>query len=103
MGIIKAKGLEKKKKACYNRAIGRKAVAFMGLFKSKGEKELEHILFEMKCNLENNYKDSAHNARKRLMERADALYAEGKIKEKVYQKYRLIYEEYTERLKDYRH
>ncbi len=78
-------------------------MAFMGLFKSKGEKELEHILFEMKCNLENNYKDSAHNARKRLMERADALYAEGKIKEKVYQKYRLIYEEYTERLKDYRH
>ena len=75
----------------------------MGLFKSKGEKELEKILFDLKCNLENNYKDSAHNARKRLKERADLLFAEGRISAKVYDKYRLIYEEYTEKLKDYRH
>ena len=75
----------------------------MGLFKSKAERELEHILFDLRCNLENNYKDSAHEARNRLGARARELYAEGKISEKTYNKYRLIYEEYTERLKDYRH
>ena len=75
----------------------------MGLFKSKGEKELANLLFEMRCNLENNYKDSAHNARRRLGQRAEELYAEGKIGPKVYEKYHRIYEEYTEKLKDYRH
>ena len=75
----------------------------MGLFKSKGEKELSALLFEMRCNLENNYKDSAHNARRRLGQRAQELYEEGRISRKVYEKYHRIYEEYTEKLKDYRH
>ena len=75
----------------------------MGLFKSKGEKELERIVFEMKCNLENNYKDSAHDARKRLGTRCAELFEQGKIGAKVYEKYHRIYVEYTEKLKDYRH
>lgn len=75
----------------------------MGLFKSKGEKELAAILFDLRSNLENNYKDSAHNARKKLGVRCEELFAEGKISEKVYNKYHRIYEEYTEKLKDYRH
>ncbi|MBQ8235630.1 MAG: hypothetical protein IJZ37_02975 [Clostridia bacterium] len=75
----------------------------MGLFKSKAERELERILFDLRCNLENNYKDSAHEARKRLGARAEELFREGKISQKTYDKYRVIYEEYTERLKDYRH
>lgn len=75
----------------------------MGLFKNKAERELERILFDLRCNLENNYKDSAHEARKRLGTRALELYNEGKISQKTYEKYRLIYEEYTQRLKDYRH
>ena len=75
----------------------------MGLFKSKGERELSAIYHEMRCKLEYNYKDSAHDARRRLGARAEELFAEGKIGEKVYQKYHRIYEEYTEKLKDYRH
>lgn len=81
----------------------KKEGADLCLFKSKGEKELAGLFHEMKCNLENNYKDSAHNARRRLGARSEALYADGKISLKVYEKYHRLYEEYTEKLKDYRH
>ncbi len=75
----------------------------MGLFKSKGARELEGIIREMKLNLENNYKSTAHEYRKRLGNRCEELYNEGKLSEKDYKKYRAVFEHYTIILKDYHH
>ncbi len=75
----------------------------MRLFKSKGERELERIFESMKINLQNNYKEPAHNDRKRLGDRAEALFSEGKINERVYKKYVCLYEEYSIKLKNYHH
>lgn len=75
----------------------------MNVFKSKGERELESIVKNMKINLQNNYKEPAHNERKKLGARAQELFSERKISEKVYKKYMQIYNEYTIRLKDYHH
>ena len=74
-----------------------------GIFRSRGERELEAIVESMKINLQNNYKEPAHNDRRRIRERADALYAEGRISETVYKRYIRIYDEYTIKLKDYKH
>ena len=73
------------------------------LFKSKGERELGSIVESMKINLQNNYKEPAHNDRRRIKQRAEALYSEKKINEAVYKKYIRIYDEYTIKLKDYKH
>lgn len=75
----------------------------MRFFKSKAEKELDSIIFEMKQYLANNYKDLAHQARKKLLSRAEELYSIGKLKEEQYKEYKSIYERYTVMLKDYRH
>jgi len=72
-------------------------------FKSKGERELEGILAELRANLENNYKSTAQAARVKLGERCEALWSEGKIKERVYKKYRDLFEEYSLMLRDYHH
>ena len=73
------------------------------LFMSRGERELESIVDSMKINLQSNYKEPAHNDRRRIKERAEALYSEKKINESVYKKYIRIYDEYTIKLKDYKH
>ncbi len=75
----------------------------MRLFRSKALKELDDILFEINVNLENNYKSTAHAARQRLGERVEALWQEGKLKEKDYLAYRRKYETYTNMMKDYHH
>ena len=72
-------------------------------FKSKGERELEGILAELKANLENNYKSTAQAARVKLGERCEALRKAGKIGEKTYKKYRDLFEEYSLMLRDYHH
>ena len=71
--------------------------------RSAGERELEGILAELRANLENNYKSTAQAARVKLGERCEALWNEGKIKEKVYKKYRDLFEEYSLMLWDYHH
>lgn len=73
------------------------------LFKSKEKKELDGIIAELGNYLQNNYKGPAHDMRRLLKERADALLAEGRINEDVYKHYVTIYEKYTEMMKDYRH
>ena len=73
------------------------------IFRSRGERELEGIVESMKINLANNYKEPAHKDREKIKERAEALYSERKINESVYKKYMRIYEEYTIKLKDYKH
>ena len=73
------------------------------IFRSRGERELEGIVESMKINLANNYTEPAHKDREKIKERAEALYSERKINESVYKKYMRIYEEYTIKLKDYKH
>ncbi|MBE6611675.1 MAG: hypothetical protein E7632_04190 [Ruminococcaceae bacterium] len=75
----------------------------MKLFRSKTERELDAIIFELQQNLENNYKSVAQDYRRRLGERLDALAAEGKTDEKTLARYRVIYEEYSEKMKNYHH
>lgn len=73
------------------------------IFTSRAVRELDSIIEAMKINLQNNYKEPAHNERKRLGQRTQELYDLGRINEKTYKKYMQIYNEYTIKLKDYRH
>ena len=75
----------------------------MKLFRSKAEKELDMLVFELQQNLENNYKSVAQEYRKKLGERVEKLRAEGKLDEKTHAKYRAIFEEYSEKMRDYHH
>ncbi len=75
----------------------------MRWFRSKAVKELDDIIFEIDVNLQNNYKSTAHAARKKLGERVEVLWQEGKLKEKDYFYYRARYETYTQVMKDYHH
>ena len=75
----------------------------MKLFRSAAERELDAIIDEMKVNLANNYKSTAHAAREKLGRRCEELRKEGRIPEKTYMKYYSVYEEYTIMLKDYHH
>ena len=58
--------------------------------------ELDGLLNEMKINLENNYKDLAHDALKKLHQTLDEYLQNGTLKEKDYKKY-------TARLANYHH
>lgn len=75
----------------------------MKLFRSKAEKELDEIIAQIDINLQNNYKSMAHDARRRLGERCEALHNAGALREKEYIYYRRAYEDYTEKMKDYHH
>ena len=75
----------------------------LGLFKSAAVKELEQIVFELQQNLENNYKDAAQNARVQLGERLEALQKVGKLKEKEYRRFSVLYTEYSARMTGYHH
>lgn len=75
----------------------------MAWFKSRAVKELDGIIEDIEINLSNNYKDVAHEARRRLGRRVEELWAEGKLKEKEYLAYRARFETYTQVMKDYHH
>ena len=75
----------------------------LGIFKSSAVKELEQIAFELQQNLENNYKDAAQNARIRLGERLEALWQDGKLKEKEYRRFSVLYTEYSAKMTGYHH
>lgn len=75
----------------------------MSLFRNAACRELDTFLAELRANLENNYKDTAHEARRHLGSRCEELFAAGKLSEKEYRKYRILYESYTEKMKDYHH
>ena len=72
-------------------------------FRSAAVRELDSILAELKANLENNYKSTAQAARVRLGERCEALYAEGKLKEADYKRYKNLFEEYSLVMRNYHH
>ena len=73
------------------------------MFRNKTKDELDAILNDLKINLENNYKDLAHDALKRLQARLEACRLAGSLKEKDYLKYKKIVDDYTVRLADYHH
>lgn len=72
-------------------------------FRSAAVRELDSILAELKANLENNYKSTAQAARVRLGERCETLYAEGKLKEADYKRYKNLFEEYSLVMRNYHH
>lgn len=73
------------------------------LFRSAAVRELDTILDTLQANLENNYKDAAQNARVRLHDRAEELYASGALSEKEYRRYMAKYTEYSVRMTGYGH
>ncbi len=75
----------------------------MLFFKSKAERELDFILEELKNFLSNNYKDRAHDCRKLLGEKSEEYYQAGKLSKAQYRRYRELYRQYSEKMKDYHH
>lgn len=73
------------------------------MIKKKIRKELEAILNDLRINLENNYKDLAHDALNRLHATLDEYYKSALIKEKDYNKYKKIADDYTQKMMYYHH
>ncbi|MBQ2725365.1 MAG: hypothetical protein IJF78_06655 [Clostridia bacterium] len=73
------------------------------LFKNPAVRELEEIAADLQANLENNYKDAAQAAREKLKRRLDELNAEGKLKEKDYKRFSVMYTEYSVKMTGYHH
>ncbi len=65
--------------------------------------ELDGLQNELRINLENNYKDLAHDALKKLHAVLEAYKADGSIKEKDYLKYKKIADDYSEKMVNYHH
>ena len=65
--------------------------------------ELDRSLNDMKINLENNYKDLAHDALKELHEKLERFHNEGSLKDKDYEKYKKIADGYSNQLRNYHH
>ena len=68
----------------------------MKLFRSRAEKELDGIIFELKQYLANNYKDQAHMMREKLHD-------EKKLPDELFRNYERLYESFTEDMKNYNH
>ena len=73
------------------------------LERRKARKELEHLLFELKQYLSNNYKEPAHNARARLAQRTEELNSIGLLSLKDYDEYRMLCDEYARKMEHYHH
>lgn len=65
--------------------------------------ELESILNDLQVNLENNYKDLAHDALKELHMALETHLTDGTLKEKDYNKYKKIADDYSMKMKNYHH
>lgn len=65
--------------------------------------ELDSILNDLRINLENNYKDLAHDALKKLHGTLEDYLKSGTLKEKDYKKYKKIADDYSNRMADYHH
>ncbi|MBE6619331.1 MAG: hypothetical protein E7626_06100 [Ruminococcaceae bacterium] len=75
----------------------------MCFFRSKAVKELDSIIEDIEQYLMNNYKDLAHDCRKKLEQRTQELYSEGKLSEKQYRSYMLKFRKYSYKMRDYHH
>ena len=65
--------------------------------------ELDNLLKDLQMNLENNYKDLAHDALKKLQITIDTYKDNGAMKEKDYLKYKKIADDYSKRMENYHH
>lgn len=65
--------------------------------------ELETIIQELQVNLENNYKDLARDALKKLHATLEENLATGRMKEKDYNKYKKIADDYSNKMVNYHH
>ena len=73
------------------------------MLKRRIRMELDSLLNDMRMNLENNYKDLAHDALKKFHTTLDAYEADGLMKEKDYIKYKKVADDYSKRMENYHH
>ena len=69
----------------------------------KTKKKLDSLINEMNVNLENNYKDLAHDALKELDRQVTEMAASGELKGKYYEIYRNLVDDTKRRLANYHH
>ena len=70
---------------------------------NKKNKELEAIIAQLESNMANNYKDAAQADFKNLEEKYNSMVAANKLSEKQRDSYKIIIDEYKEKLKKYSH
>jgi hypothetical protein len=73
------------------------------MVKRKLRLAIESKMNELKMNLENNYKDLAHDALKELQSTLEEYKESGELKEKDYLKYKGIADHYAARMMNYHH
>lgn len=73
------------------------------MLKRKIKLDLDNKVNELKMNLENNYKDLAHDALKDLQAALEHYKENGEIKDKDYIKYKEKVDSYAERMRNYHH
>ncbi len=73
------------------------------MLKRKIKLDLDGKMNELKINLENNYKDLAHDALKELQTALENYKESGEIKEKDYMKYKQKVDSYAMRMMNYHH
>lgn len=73
------------------------------MIKRNVKTELESILNNLQVNLENNYKDLAHDALKELHVALETHLTDGTLKEKDYNKYKKMADDYSIKMKNYHH
>ncbi len=73
------------------------------MIRRKIKLDLDNKLNELKINLENNYKDLAHDALKELQGALEEYKESGELKEKDYRKYRQLTDTYAMRMQNYHH
>ena len=69
----------------------------------KTKKKLDSLINEMNVNLENNYKDLAHDALKELDRQVTEMAASGELKGEYYERYRNLVDDTKRRLANYHH
>ncbi len=75
----------------------------MWLFKKKKDEELEKAFWELQMNLENNYKDLAISAHKKVIELMEDRKHSQSLSPKDYEKYVKRLEEYSKKMEHYNH
>ena len=75
----------------------------MWLFKNKKDEELEKSFWELQMNLENNYKDLAISAHKKVIELMEDRKRSQSLSSKDYEKYVKRLEEYSKKMEHYNH
>lgn len=75
----------------------------MWLLKKKKDEELEKAFWELQMNLENNYKDLAISAYKKVIELMEDRKHSKRLSEKEYEKYIKQLEQYSKKMEHYNH